>query len=378
MLRMSRAITILLVCIFFQINAQSTLEFDGQLSFISSYSPRESLEGFLGARYIPELNYNHQVDSSFQIDLEISLNMSAVINFHNFQEGMSDVNISPYRLWARYSADQFELRAGLQKIEFGSASILRPLQWFNQIDPRDPLQLTNGVYGLLGRYYFLNNANVWVWGLYGNERTRGFDFIPTNKWTPEFGGRIQYPVPKGEVGLTYHHRTADSRSLAFVPSFEKIPENRVGIDGKWDLGVGLWFEATHVFKEKELGTFKNQSSFNIGLDYTFGLGNGLSFIAEHMMLGSDEKAFEIQDPIHFTAMTMAYPIGFFDNLSTVVFYSWNTKDLTFFLNYQHSFSKFDAYLMAYYNPETSQGVQQNDLVYSFSGPGIRLMFVYNH
>ena len=378
MLRMSRAITILLVCIFFQINAQSTLEFDGQLSFISSYSPRESLEGFLGARYIPELNYNHQVDSSFQIDLEISLNMSAVINFHNFQEGMSDVNISPYRLWARYSADQFELRAGLQKIEFGSASILRPLQWFNQIDPRDPLQLTNGVYGLLGRYYFLNNANVWVWGLYGNERTRGFDFIPTNKWTPEFGGRIQYPVPKGEVGLTYHHRTADSRSLAFVPSFEKIPENRVGIDGKWDLGVGLWFEATHVFKEKELGTFKNQSSFNIGLDYTFGLGNGLSFIAEHMMLGSDEKAFEIQDPIHFTAMTMAYPIGFFDNLSAVVFYSWNTKDLTFFLNYQHSFSKFDAYLMAYYNPETSQGVQQNDLVYSFSGPGIRLMFVYNH
>ena len=28
------------------------------------------------------------------------------------------------------------------------------------IDPRDPLQLTNGVWGLLGRYYFMNNANL--------------------------------------------------------------------------------------------------------------------------------------------------------------------------------------------------------------------------
>merc|ERR1712127_1137306 len=106
------------------------------------------------------------------------------------------------------NTNQFELRVGLQKIDFGSASLLRPIQWFNQIDPRDPLQLTNGVYGVLGRYYFLNNANIWLWTLYGNEKTRGFDALETNKKVPEFGGRIQYPTKKGEIALSYHHRSA--------------------------------------------------------------------------------------------------------------------------------------------------------------------------
>ena len=35
--------------------------------------------------------------------------------------------------------------------------------------------------------------------------------------------------------------------------------------------------------------------------------------------------------------------------------------------------------MAFYNPDTpQQGIQQNELVNQFAGPGIRLMLVYNH
>ena len=56
-----------------------------------------------------------------------------------------------------------ENRLGLQKIDFGSALLIRPLQWFNQIDPRDPLRLTNGVYGILFRQYFNDNSNIWLW-----------------------------------------------------------------------------------------------------------------------------------------------------------------------------------------------------------------------
>lgn len=33
---------------------------------------------------------------------------------------------------------------------------------FDQVDPRDPLKLTDGVRGLLGRYCFLNNADIWL------------------------------------------------------------------------------------------------------------------------------------------------------------------------------------------------------------------------
>lgn len=139
---------------------------------------------------------------------------------------------------------------GLQKIDFGSATILRPLQWFNQIDPRDPLQLTNGVYGIMGRYTFLNNANIRIWGLYGNEKARGFDVVPTNNSIPEFGGRIQHPVPKGELAFSYHHRSANTKTLGHVSALNKIPENRIGLDGKWDLGIGLWFEGVYIHKEK--------------------------------------------------------------------------------------------------------------------------------
>ncbi len=354
-------------------HAQQSLSFDGQVSGFASYTQSEGNGLFAAARYIPELNFERQIDTFSSFAFEASLNSNVFWG----SEGV-DASISPYRLWLRYSGRQFEIRAGLQKIEFGSASILRPLQWFNQIDPRDPLQLTNGVYALLGRYYFLNNANIWVWGLYGNEQARGFDPVESNESIPEFGGRIQYPVPRGELAVTYHHRIADSRSIDFLPPIERIPENRIGLDGKWDLGVGLWFEAAQLWKQEQLGLLTYQTSLNLGIDYTFGLGNGLSAIAEHMIISSDEELMEFTNPIHFTAATFAYPLGFFDNISTVLFYSWNTQDATFFLNYEHQFSNWSMYIMAYYNPETAIGIQQNDLVYTFAGPGIRLMAVYNH
>ncbi|MFQ3214494.1 MAG: hypothetical protein ACI9L9_001936, partial [Marivirga sp.] len=36
------------------------------------------------------------------------------------------------------------------------------------------------------------------------------------------------------------------------------------------------------------------------------------------------------------------------------------------------------YVMAYYNPSQLIGIQQNDFVNNFSGPGIRLLVVFNH
>ena len=93
------------------------------------------------------------------------------------------------------------VRGGLQKINFGSANLLRPLMWFDQIDPRDPLQLTDGVWGILGRYYFLNNANIWVWGLIGNDQRKGWEVIPSVKNKPEFGFRVQMPIPGNYLSL---------------------------------------------------------------------------------------------------------------------------------------------------------------------------------
>jgi len=364
----------------FYTSAQQKLEFDGQISLFSSYSPDNDLEGFLGGRYIPELSYTIPIDSaqSRMLDFEASANISGSSLFSFFDEASTDGTVQPYRLWARYTSNQFELRAGLQKIDFGSALLLRPIQWFNQIDPRDPLQLTNGVYGLLGRYYFLNNANIWLWALIGNEQTRGFDAIETNKKIPEFGGRYQHPMSKGEIAISYHHRNANSTHLAFIPQFEKIPEHRFGLDGKWDLTSGIWFEASVIHKTEDLGILTNQTHLNFGADYTFGIGNGLHVVVEHLTSATDVSFLGFEEKVNLTGTTFSYPLGFFDNLSSVVLYNWTAKDIIFNAIYNHEFGEISGYFMAYYNPSTVVGFQQNELVNQFAGPGIRVMLVYNH
>jgi hypothetical protein len=360
------------------LSGQNKLEFDGQLSVMGNYAPRAELDFFLGGRYLPELNYTIDLDTLKTLDFEASANISGAMFFQPFDEATTSGDVQPYRVWARYSAKQFEIRLGLQKIDFGSAMLLRPLQWFNQIDPRDPLQLTNGVYGLLGRYYFLNNTNIWLWGLYGNEKTRGFDLIETNHDIPEFGGRIQFPVPKGEVAFSYHHRSANSSTSMFFPQYENIPEDRYGIDAKWDLLVGLWLEGAYVHKSKDLGFATNQILFNVGTDYTFGIGNGLNVVFEHLYYATSGRTFGLDNSRNITASIISYPLGFFDQLSSVLLYDWDSEAFTFLMNYEHQFKYITGYVIAYYNPEFSAGFQQNELVNQFSGPGIRIMVVYNH
>ena len=359
-------------------SAQQKLVFDGQLSGFGNYSPDAELEMMLGGRYIPELNYHLPLNSAKALDFEASANIFGTVAFNPFYESKTDGDIQPYRIWARYTGKQYEIRLGLQKIDFGSASILRPLQWFNQIDPRDPLKLTNGVYAALGRYYFLNNANIWLWILYGNEKTRGYDAVETNKDIPEFGGRFQYPVPKGELAASYHHRTADASSLFGEGEFNKIPEDRFSLDGKWDVTVGLWFEAVHIHKTRNLGMLTNQSLLNLGMDYTFGIGSGLNVVGEHLLMTNDNKAFGFENTANITASTVSYPITMFSNISAVLYYSWATEDFSFFLNYERQFRKTTAYLMLYYNPDTPQAIQENELVNTFPGPGVRVMWVFNH
>ena len=170
---------------------------------IGNYSEQFNAQG--GIRYIPELSGEYKIGQSYKLDAEVSANAYGSATFWSNDSTSLDSRLKPYRMWARFSGDRFEIRAGLQKINFGSASMLRPLMWFDQLDPRDPLQLTDGVYALLGKYYFQNNANIWLWGLYGNDKIRGLEFFPSNKNKIEYGGRLQYPVLTGELALSAHH-----------------------------------------------------------------------------------------------------------------------------------------------------------------------------
>lgn len=380
----------ILICIFCfsQINAKaqvgflnespSKFEFDGQASVYGSYSPKNDLDMFIGFRYLPELNYEYSFQNQTKLDFELAANMYASNLFHPFDSSKTDGDIKPYRIWGRFSGEQYEVRLGLQKIDFGPAMILRSLQWFDEMDPRDPLKFTTGVYGGLGRFYFLNNANIWTWVLYGNENPRGFESLRNTKDKPEFGGRVQIPVPKGEFAATFHHRNANSEGLTGIPSFGTIPENRFALDGKWDIEVGFWFEAVHINKTRTIGILTNQTYVTLGMDYTFAVGNGLGLTFEHLHASYDEKALAFKNNSNFSATAISYPLGFFDTISIISNLSWKTNDVAFFVDYEHQFDKFVGHFMAYYNPDTASGFGSAQLENSFSGFGARLMLVYNH
>ncbi|HLF34752.1 MAG TPA: hypothetical protein VI583_10955 [Cyclobacteriaceae bacterium] len=356
---------------------QDSIRFDGQLSSWVHFNPSNDLPVWLGGRYLPALNYGINLQHDKLIDFEASANMNGSFGVNPFDSSYVRGAIKPYRLWARYSARQIEIRAGLQKINFGSAAILRPLMWFDQVDPRDPLMFTDGVWGILGRYYLLNNANIWLWGLYGNQYRKGWEAFGSNKFVPEFGGRIQLPVPRGEAGFSYHHRNADCIIMSDTLG-NNVPENRYGFDAKFDAVVGFWVEASWSDYSKNIGIYSSQEIINLGADYTFGIGNGLAVTYEQLIAAYDRNPFEFENSLTFSLLHFSYPVGMFDNLSFIAYYDWTNNKSYNFLNWQRQFNKFSMYLMGYINPKEYNIPTQGSDEILFAGSGVQLMFVFNH
>jgi hypothetical protein len=359
-----------------------TTSFNGQITAWISSNPNRSVISQIGLRYIPDLFIEKALTNDIFLDADISLDMYTTADIHDWDISQWKNKFNAYRLWARLSTDRLETRLGLQKINFGSAVLFRPLQWFDRIDPRDPLKITDGVYGLLMRYYFQNNMNIWFWGLYGNDEPKGLELAPTAKNNIEFGGRIQMPLYTGEVGLTYHHREADFSQLSIpIPDStvsSSVPENRLGLDGKWDIGVGLWFEGTLIQHKTDLDDLKYQRALTLGMDYTFDVGNGLTVIGEYFVSALANKAFENGEGKRFSGLSVNYPMGLVDNLAAILFYDWDNKDWYRTLTWQRIYDNWSFFLMGFWNPEELLFIQNQDRTGTFSGKGIHIMIVFNH
>jgi len=137
-------ISLLLITVTLSLAAQGTFRFSGQLSSWASGNTGGELPLWAGTRYIPRINMGTG-ETGTKLDAELSANIYGSLGFHPFDTSTTAGNIKPYRLWMRFSTDQLEVRLGLQKLSFGSGMMLRPLMWFDRLDARDPLQLTDGV-----------------------------------------------------------------------------------------------------------------------------------------------------------------------------------------------------------------------------------------
>ena len=223
-----------------------------------------------------ELNYKPElVVDLFQlndniIDTEFSYNLN--LSYKNTNDSDFKITGELYRGWLSYSTSQSELRVGLQKINFGPAQILRSLQWFDNINPHDPTKTTEGVKAILGRYYFINNANIWFWGIWGDRNETSFSKFFYEEDNLEFGGRIQYPFKYCEAGFSTHHSSTDL--LVFNT------ETKYGLDLRWNLALGFWIESCiNVYENLEDKSYSRLST--VGTDYTIEIGNGIYCLFEH-------------------------------------------------------------------------------------------------
>jgi hypothetical protein len=359
--------------------SQNVVELQGQLSVYSNMNLNNDFPLWNGVRYIPQVTVDVLKEEATLLDVKASANIFGSLGIKNFNHIRNNGNIKPYRLWARYSTHQFELRGGLQKINFGSASILRPLMWFDQVDPRDPLQMTDGVWGVLGRYYFLNNANAWFWALCGNRDPKGWEMQKTVSGVPELGGRFQYPVSTGEAAIAYHYRMVDFREASGMElQARKIAEHRIGFDAKFDRVVGIWFETSWKRMNLNIGRFTNQELLNLGADYTFAIGNGFTFTYEQLLAAYDEQAFRFENPTTFSLISASYPVGFFDDLSFIFYYDWHNNATYNFLNWQKQLTKLTFHVMGYANPKAYNIPTQQEGGNLYSGTGFQIMVVFNH
>ncbi|MDR1997685.1 MAG: hypothetical protein LBQ83_05120 [Candidatus Margulisbacteria bacterium] len=314
---------LLFSCLLLQILTALELEHSGQMTLWFKETPVNQANQ-LGIRYLPEFHFTElpgfpdwrQTGSGGLTEDAANIDADIVLNAVNMAGAAP--KLKPYRLWARWKSEHAEARLGLQKINFGSATIYRPLQWFDSIDPLDPLGFTEGVHAVLLRYY-AHRFNIWGWYLNFNKELKGMETLPTAADAAEaapddgseYGGRIELPLAFGEGSFSFHQRKADISGIpgiAYLTSDTIVPEQRLGLDLKLDLLIGFWLEGARIQRKTAVKELSAEELTTIGADYTFGLGNGLHVLLEKFnreLPGHSE---------HYYGLLLDYPLNIYDKL----------------------------------------------------------------
>ncbi len=354
------AIILILISFYFTYSSEPLYDFRGQATSQTTLYHYKKANNYSGNfRYIPRLLFINNLNNNYIVDFETSVNI-----FTNFQD---NTELNPYRFKISLSNEQFKASIGLQKINFGPAQILRSLQWFDQMSPTDPLKITDGVYGVVLKYFSLNNSNLWVWSLYGNNELKGWEATKTKPKTSEFGGRFQIPIPYGEFASTIHSRETEFNYI----------ENKYGFDGRWDIVVGFWFESVFLNNNSKQALYQWQKMNTVGIDYTFGIGNGLYVLGEHMKISISDKIFNSNQDSQISSVMMTYPVSLFDNLLAVSYYSWDSNIMSQYIGWQRTYDNFMFNLNIFYYPEDEKSISSSDNPNN-SGYGLQIRITYNH
>ena len=309
---------------------------DGKLQFslINMINDANYRDGIMYLRIMPE-SVTHfgqilkgQLDTDVGADLRFDILGQSAYTKYPFTADL-------YRAWVRWSTPQLELRFGQQELNFGPARILRSLRWFDARDPLDPLSLIQGVNAVAVRYYWLNNTNIWGWGIYDATGSQlGVDPFRSQPGVWQSGGRFQQPLGSGNLALTIHERQ--------INHFEDI-EWRWALDGQWDLGVGVWFEAVRVQLSAEPISYTMDLA-TLGCDYTFGWGNGLYAMAEYQYVSSSAT----ESKVKTAAVQLNYLLNLMDQLFVLSLYNNYLHFSANYLGWQRQYDRLSWQLLVGY------------------------------
>ncbi|MDD2228173.1 MAG: hypothetical protein PHY48_02030 [Candidatus Cloacimonetes bacterium] len=276
----------------------------------------------------------------------LSIDAEAVNNFQ-YSATMQDkpeehsMDDKLYRAWIRLSAKQTDLRIGLQRLNLGSASIIRPLKWFDKLNPIDVLQNTDGVQAALIKSYFSNNSTLWAWAILADGKLKGYETVPTKDDDIELGGRYQLPFLSGEAAISANHRRLTGKI-----DNNDIYENRVGFDMRVDSFAGLWVENSLSNKNDMSPEWALQSM--LGTDYTFDIGSGLYAVLETGINHSSNSLNKLQIEDTQSALMLNYPLGLLDTVIYLSSVEWEAENYTQSCVFRRSYDSLVLELSASY------------------------------
>ncbi|MFQ6605849.1 MAG: hypothetical protein ACE5D8_09920 [Fidelibacterota bacterium] len=278
--------------------------------------------------------------------------------------------IRPYRLWGRYVQPQFQITAGLQKLNFGPAKLLRPLQWFDQLDPRDPTMATRGVWGISTIYSTFQGQEFRGWVLYGNDEPKGLEILPGNSRLPEWGGRVEQSLGPVEAGVTWHSRGLESIN-------EQRPrERRLAIDGYWEPGPALWLESSYSDYTSLPADLLSTSFTTIGADYSWSLGQGLYTCVERMYV-TKQSATE-NTTLSLTAMILRYPLSWLDTISLLGFFSPRNEVSVQYISWQRTLDDWDILAGLFFSTKPDANLISTGETVATGVSGIQVLFTYHY
>ena len=322
-------------------------------------------------RYLPAFEHQGSFSETWDYDMEVRWQLQFGGRLDTL--GESELVSDPYRVALNLQSSHAEYIIGLQKINFGPARILRPLMWFDSINPTDPLELTSGVTGISAKFHYDFGWSSQAWVLLPGDRI-GWERFDDMEGTVEVGGRVNIPNKRGQIGFSNHWRIADAGHV--YPDDPDLYEGRIGLDGFWDIGIGLWVESVYKHQRFSDDLFMHQLQSTVGADYTIWVGNGLLLMTEHMMI----NFFQIEaEPYYLVSTFMAsYSPSMFDQISLMLFMDWENDIPLAYASWGQTYDSFRFTLGGFYTNADGGGDAGASLNSNFTGKGIQLTVAYNH